>query len=173
MPTSSVLLKAACSAVLAAPLLANSLTPESRTQLATASPLPKEEAEAFFHTWLAMIDANSAVEDYLKYLPDGEFEQWSYTNAEIKNVAELRAYFEASWGTIRKNTNVVESIETSEGENGRVDIKAQVDWTAVTADDQTINMPLTYTLAVGRGSSSADPEGQYPKIYRYAIRPSS
>ncbi|MEM1390936.1 MAG: hypothetical protein AAGG45_07625, partial [Pseudomonadota bacterium] len=52
--------------------------------------LSEADAEAFFRQWLAMIDANTPLDAYLKYLPDGEFEQWSYTNAEIKNISELR-----------------------------------------------------------------------------------
>lgn len=133
-------------------------------------PMREQDAEIFFRQWLAMIDAKAPLDDYLKYLPDGEFEQWSYTNAEIKNVEELRAYFEANWGAIKQNTNTVRTLKTNQLESGRIEIIAYVDWTAITAEDQTISMPLTYTLTVGPGASSDDPDGVHPKIYRYAIR---
>ncbi|MEM8537346.1 MAG: hypothetical protein AAGF56_05730, partial [Pseudomonadota bacterium] len=124
----------------------------------------------FFRTWVGLIDANAPVDAYLKYLPDGEFERWSYTNAEIRNVDELRAYFEAAWGTIKQNTNNVTNIDTFKEPNGRVRIVADVDWTAVTADGQTINMPLVYTVTVGVGASSNDVEGAHPKIFSYMVR---
>lgn len=135
--------------------------------------LSQADAEAFFRQWLAMIDANTPLDAYLKYLPDGEFEQWSYTNAEIKNISELRAYFTATWGSIKQNRNVIETLTTQPVENGRTKIVAEVDWTATTGDDQTLNVPLIYMLTVGPGASSNDPDGQYPKIYRYAIRRSN
>ncbi|MEM9967604.1 MAG: hypothetical protein AAF755_05835 [Pseudomonadota bacterium] len=167
----SDLLKTTCTALAIALTVGAAAISEIRAQTREPAAITEAAAEAFFRTWLGMIDAKAPVEQYLKYLPDGEFEQWSYTNAEIKNVAELRAYVEAAWGSIKQNTNVVKRIETVTEESGRVRIVADVDWTAVTADDQTINMPLTYTLTVGSGASSNDAEGAHPKILRYAIRP--
>ncbi len=171
MPRVWTPLKAICAALAFVLLMAAFTTSEGRAQSSGSEVITEEEAEAFFRTWVGMIDANTPVEEYLKYLPDGDFEQWSYTNAEIKNVAELRAYFEAAWGTIKQNSNDILSIETADGEEGRVEVIANVDWTAVTADDHTIQMPLTYRVTVGRGASSNDVEGRHPKIFKYAIRP--
>lgn len=136
-----------------------------------APDLSATTAETFMRTWLTMIDTNAPLDDYLKFLPDGDFEQWSYPNAEIKDVAHLKSYFQQTWGMIKQNTNKVQNVDVDVLENGRFKVVTNVAWTAVTATEKTLASDLRYTVTVGSGTSTADPKGEYPKIYRYQIKP--
>jgi hypothetical protein len=140
---------------------------------ANAQSLSEEKAATFMRTWLNMIDTNAAPSEYLKYLPEGDFEQWSYPNADIKNVDHLKSYFQKTWGMIKKNTNKITNIETEKLPGGRVQILTNVNWTALTADGKTLNRDLKYTVTVGEGQTAMDPKGQFVKVFRYKIRPAT
>ena len=51
--------------------------------------LSAEDATQFAHEWFALLDRLAPLDEYLKYLPDGDFEQWSYPEAEIKDLEHL------------------------------------------------------------------------------------
>jgi hypothetical protein len=128
-----------------------------------------EQAEAFLRQWLEMIDNGAPPAEFFKYLPDGDFEQWSYPDAEIKNLEHLQTYFSAQWGALRGNRNTVTRISAQAEPNNRFGVVADVDWEAETTAGDTIKRPLTYALVLGSGTSSRDPAGQFAKIYRYKI----
>jgi len=152
-------------------LLLSSQIPALAAGKTMSDKLSAAKAETFMRTWLTMIDTNAPVEDYLKFLPDGDFEQWSYPNAEIKDVAHLKTYFQKAWGMIKQNTNKVQDLDVDKLDNGRFKIVTNVAWTAVTAAEKTLASDLQYVVTVGSGTSAADPQGEHPKIYRYKITP--
>ncbi|MEH6404198.1 MAG: hypothetical protein V7750_12545 [Sneathiella sp.] len=152
-------------------LLLSSQIPALAAGKSMTDNLSAAKAETFMRTWLNMIDTNASPDEYLKFLPDGDFEQWSYPNAEIKDVAHLKAYFQQTWGMIKQNTNKVQNLDVDTLENGRFKIVTNVAWTAITAAKKTLASNLQYIVTVGSGTSAADPKGEYPKIFRYKITP--
>jgi|GEM_PF-4366173 len=152
-------------------VLLSSQNPALAAEKSMPNELSAKKAETFMRTWLNMIDTNAPLDDYLKFLPDGEFEQWSYPNAEIQDVAHLKSYFQKTWGMIKQNTNKVQDLDVNKLNNGRFKIVTNVAWTAITTAEKTLASDLQYILTVGPGTSAADPKGEYPKIYRYKITP--
>ncbi|MEH6474284.1 MAG: hypothetical protein V7727_01290 [Sneathiella sp.] len=142
---------------------------QSSTKISKENPMSEASAEAFMRNWLTMIDTNAPLNEYLKYLPDGDFEQWSYPNAEIKNVKHLQQYFQKTWGMVKKNTNKINDLDATKIKGDRYQILTNVHWRGDIADGKSITKDLLYTLTVGEGTSAADPKGQYPKIYKYKI----
>jgi hypothetical protein len=128
-----------------------------------------EQAEAFLRQWLAMIDNGAPPAEFFKYLPDGAFEEWSYPDAEIRDLDHLQSYFKDQWGLLRSNRNIVTRISAAAEPGHRFRVVADVDWQAETTAGDTIRRPLTYALVLGTGTSSRDPAGQFPKIRRYKI----
>lgn len=159
------IIKACCASVAALVL-----SFQMATHSFAAEQLSAASSEGFMRQWLSMIDTNAPPVDFLKYLPDGEFEQWSYPNAEIKDVDHLKAYFKKTWGMIKKNSNEVKDLVVTPQEGGRFKIDAIVDWTAITAAGDKLSSPLLYTVTIGSGASAMDPDGNYPKVYRYQIK---
>jgi len=136
--------------------------------------LSLEDAKQFAHDWLALLDNLAPVEEYLKYLPDGEFEQWSYPEVEIKNVEHLKAFFAQTWGMVKSQSNSITSLTASPDGQGRVVLDILVNWQATLAQGQQLSRPLRYQMTIGEGTCSADPSGAFPKVYRYAMtRPPS
>lgn len=131
------------------------------TKLAAA----KEVATQF----LALLDRNAAVADYLKYLPDGDFEQWSYPEIEIKNIDHLKQFFAQAWGMIKTQKNEVTNLVASEIGQGRVQVDVDVNWSAETAAGQKLSRSLHYCLVIADGVAAGDPTGAYPKIMRYKM----
>jgi hypothetical protein len=131
--------------------------------------LTEENVDAFFRNWLKMLDENAPVEEFYKYLVDGDFEEWSYPGVEIKNRQELEAYFNAAWGTIERQENKVESLDVTDQGNGTFQIVSKVDWSATTKDGKAVASRLQFTVTVGSGTSQADPDGKYPKVLRYKM----
>ena len=131
--------------------------------------LTEENVDAFFRNWLKMLDDNAPVEDFYKYLVDGDFEEWSYPGVEIKNRQELETYFKTAWGTIAKQQNKVESLDIADQGNGRFQVVSTVSWSAVTKDGTDVAAKLQFTVTVGSGTSKADPDGKYPKVLRYKM----
>jgi hypothetical protein len=129
----------------------------------------EENVDAFFHNWLKMLDDNAPVEDFYKYLVDGDFEQWSYPGVEIKNRQELESYFKTAWGAIAKQQNKVESLDVADQGNGRFQVVSTVSWSAVSKDGTDVAAKLQFTVTVGSGTSQADPDGKYPKVLRYKM----
>ena len=142
---------------------------QSTSNISKNQQMTEMSAEAFMRNWLMMIDTNAPLNEYLKYLPDGDFEQWSYPNAEIKNVEHLKQYFQKTWGMITKNTNKINKLDAVKVGGNRYEIVANVHWKGDINEGKSITRDLLYTLTVGQGKSSTDPEGQYPKIYKYKI----
>ena len=128
-----------------------------------------QEAEQFVRQWLAMLDAKAPVEAFLKYLPDGDFEQWSYPEIEIRNVEHLKAFFAQAWGMIQQQTNAVTRLDASAIEGGRFQVETDAQWSATTVQGQSMARALHYSMTVGPGSSAHDPSGAYPKVYRYKM----
>lgn len=131
--------------------------------------LSLEDAKRFAHDWLSLLDRLAPVEDYLKYLPDGDFEQWSYPEIEIKDAKHLEAFFAKSWGMVTSQSNTITSLVASPSAQGRVDLDILVDWQATLANGQTMSRPLRYRMSVGEGACVADPAGAFPKVHRYAM----
>jgi hypothetical protein len=129
----------------------------------------ESDAEAFFKRWLAMLDALVPIDEYFKFLPDGDFEQWSYPDVEIHNANELAAFYQKTWGTIARQTNTIKSLSVARAPEGRFAVEATVDWEAATATGQTMARSLRYSMTVGTGSSAADSLAQHPKVFRYKI----
>ena len=128
-----------------------------------------EDAKRFARDWLALLDGLAPVEEYLKYLPDGEFEQWSYPEVEIKNVEQLKAFFAKSWGMVQSQSNSITSLSASPGAEGRVELDIVVNWQATLAQGQQLSRPLRYRMTIGEGACVADPKGDFPKVYRYSM----
>ena len=127
------------------------------------------DAENFLRRWLGMIDANEPSYVFFKFMTDGPFEEWSYPDAEIRDIEHLKMFFEKTWGAFKRNRNVVMRIESQPEEKGRFRATADVDWEATMGTDQEIRRALRYSLVVGNGTSSRDPEGRHPKIFRYKV----
>ncbi|MDI9408830.1 MAG: hypothetical protein QM523_06255 [Candidatus Pacebacteria bacterium] len=128
-----------------------------------------EKAEQLARDFLALLNRNAPVEDYLKYLPDGDFEQWSYPEVEIKNLEHLKGFFAQTWGMIKSQNNEITTITSRELESGRIELEVSVNWSAETATGQKFARPLHYQMTIMDGSSSGDPVGQFPKIMRYKM----
>ncbi|MBL4906416.1 MAG: hypothetical protein JKX94_03115 [Sneathiella sp.] len=143
---------------------------QASTTALAADQLSAATSEKFMRTWLSMIDTNAPPVEYLKFLPDGDFEQWSYPNAEIKNVEHLKAYFKKTWGMIKQNKNTITDLDVKAEENGRYKITTNVNWTAITAAGDKLSSPLMYTVTIGSGTSQMDPNGEHPKVFRYQIK---
>jgi hypothetical protein len=126
-------------------------------------------AEQFAHDWLALLDKLASIDEYLKYLPDGSFEQWSYPEVEIRDVEHLKAFFGKTWGMIQSQTNTIRAISASPISNDRFQLEIDVDWEATLAQGQKLSRPLHYSMTIGPGVSSGDPAGSFPKVYRYAM----
>lgn len=126
-------------------------------------------AEAFARTWLSLLDTLAPLDAYLKYLPDGDFEQWSYPEVEIKNVAHLAAFFEKTWGMIQSQSNQITGLSSVELPDGRVQVEVDVNWSATTSGGQVLARPLHYSLTIGAGASSGDTAGAHPKVHRYRM----
>jgi hypothetical protein len=128
-----------------------------------------QDAEEFVRQWLTMLDTKAPVEAFLKYLPDGDFEQWSYPEIEIKNVEHLKAFFAQAWGMIKQQTNAVTRLNANAVAGGRFQVEADAQWSATTVQGQSLSRALHYSLTVGPGASTHDPSGVYPKVYRYKM----
>jgi hypothetical protein len=126
-------------------------------------------AEQFARDWLALLDKLAPVEEYLKFLPDGKFEQWSYPEVEIRDVEQLKAFFGKTWGMIQSQTNTIRAISATPIANERFQLEIDVDWEATLAQGQRMSRPLHYSMTIGRGVSAGDPNGSFPKVYRYAM----
>jgi len=126
-------------------------------------------AEQFARDWLALLDQLAPVEEYLKFLPDGNFEQWSYPEVEIRDVEHLKSFFSQTWGMIQSQTNTIRAISASPMADNRFQLEIDVDWEATLAQGQKMSRPLHYSLTIGPGVSSGDPSGSFPKVYRYAM----
>jgi hypothetical protein len=135
----------------------------------TTSTKPIQDSVAFALTWLGLLDSLAPVQSYLPYLPDGDFEQWSYPEAEIKNTEQLKLFFAKSWGMITSQSNQITKLTVSPLQDGRSQIEIDVNWSATTANGQSFARPLHYSLTVGPGSSAADPAGVYLKVFRYQM----
>ena len=128
-----------------------------------------EDAKQFARDWLTLLDGLAPVEQYLKYLPDGDFEQWSYPEVEIKNVEHLKSFFAQTWGMVKSQSNSIVSLTASPGARGRVDLDILVNWQATLAQGQQVSRPLRYRMTIGEGACVADPSGGFPKVYRYSM----
>lgn len=128
-----------------------------------------DDAKQFARDWLALLDRLAPVEDYLKYLPDGDFEQWSYPEVDIRNVEHLKAFFAKTWGMVTSQSNSITSLNASPDADGRVVLDILVDWHATLAQGQQVSRPLRYRMTVGEGACAADPNGAFPKVYRYSM----
>ncbi|MDI9334388.1 MAG: hypothetical protein QM533_08410 [Cytophagales bacterium] len=128
-----------------------------------------QDPETFARTWLGLLDSLAPVESFLRYLPDGDFEQWSYPDVEIKNTEHLKQFFTKTWGMVKSQSNQITQLTVSPLGNGRSQIEIDVKWSATTAQGQSFSRPLHYSLTVGRGSSLADPAGVELKVFRYKM----
>jgi hypothetical protein len=126
-------------------------------------------AKQFAHDWLELLDKLAPVDEYLKFLPDGNFEQWSYPEVEIRDLEHLKAFFGKTWGMIQSQTNTIKAISASPVANDRIELEIDVDWQATLAQGQQVARPLHYSMTIGQGASSGDPSGSFPKVYRYAM----
>lgn len=135
--------------------------------------LSEQDATQFARDWLGLLDRLAPLDDYLKFLPDGDFEQWSYPEVEIKDVGHLKAFFDQTWGLITSQSNAITSLAVTPVPNGRFELAIDVDWRATTAQGQVFSRPLHYRITLGQGACAADPGGAFPKVYRYKMtRPS-
>ena len=136
--------------------------------------LSADNATQFAREWLALLDRLAPLDEYLKYLPDGDFEQWSYPEAEIKDLEHLQLFFSKTWGMIKSQTNTIKSLSALPTAGDRFRLEIDVDWAATLAQGQQVSRPLRYSITIGQGVSSSDPSGRFPKIHRYAMtRPAS
>lgn len=134
-----------------------------------ADSMSPQDAQAFARQWLAMLDSLAPIDDYLKFLPEGDFEQWSYPDVDIRNADELKSFYQKTWGAIAKQSNTIRALTSQPAPGGRQQVDVDVHWQATTAAGASFGRDLHYTMVVGSGACAHDPSGAHPKVYRYKI----